>query len=132
MMARVIPVSVGIILNGEQVLIGKRSTGHFSGYWEFPGGKVEPGESTYKALCRELNEELGITVNDATEIMHLKKEHSHLHVHLSIWRVSEYSGDIIANEQQELQWANISELKNIATIPTNLPIIKYLEELQTE
>lgn len=123
---------MGIILKEEKVLIGKRSTGHFSGFWEFPGGKVEPGESSYEALCRELDEELGITIDEASEIMHLRKEHPHLYVHLSIWHISQYSGNIIANEQQELQWALISDLKNIATIPTNQPIIEYLEALKTE
>ena len=131
-MVKTIPVSVGIILNEDKVLIGKRSSGHYSGFWEFPGGKVEPGESSYEALCRELYEELGITVDEATEIMHLKKQHPHITVHLNIWLISKYSGEIVANEQQELQWAYITELKNITTIPTNLPIIEYLEDLKAE
>ena len=51
--------------------------------------------------------------------------------HLQIWHIHQYVGEIIANEQQELQWANISDLNNIKIIPTNAPIIQYLQQLST-
>ena len=127
---KLMPVSIGLIIEGNKVLIGKRTTGHYAGFWEFPGGKVEKDESSYCALQREMHEELGININNALEVMHIRKQHPHITVHLNVWHVTAFSGSIIANEQQELQWIEITKLSSATTIPTNLPIIEYLEQLE--
>lgn len=132
MIHKTLPVVIGLIFDKNRVLIGKRSAGHFRGYWEFPGGKVEANESPYQALVREMKEELGIDVKEASEVIHIKDKHPSITIHLQIWHIHKFENDIIANEQQYLQWAMIEMLEKIDIIPTNKPIIQYIQQLTTE
>lgn len=129
MIHKTLPVAVGLIFNSDKVLIGKRSSGHFTGYWEFPGGKIEKGESPYDALVREMKEELDIQIVSAIEVIHIKDKHPSITIHLQIWHIYDFKNDIIANEQQHLQWAHIDQLEDIDIIPTNKPIIHYIQQL---
>lgn len=132
MKPKVIPVAIGLIIQNGKTLLGKRTSGEFIDFWEFPGGKIEEKESSFDALVRELQEELAITVHSANEVIHIKEQHPHIMFHLQVWHVKKFSGSILANEQQELQWACISKLNSINIIPTNAPIIQYLEQLPAE
>ena len=132
MTLKVIPVSIGLITHHGKTIMGKRTSGEFIDFWEFPGGKIEENESSYDALVREIHEELAITVTDATEVIHIREQHSSAVFHLHIWHINAYSGTILANEQQELQWAYIEELDHLKIIPTNAPIIQYLQQLPTD
>lgn len=128
-----IAVAIGLIIRDNHVLIGKRTSGFFSGLWEFPGGKIEPNEASHEALVREMHEELGIQVTDSTEVIHIQEKQHKALFHLQIWHIHSYDDKIVANEQQHLQWAPINALEHIDLIPTNIPIIHYLQQtyLQT-
>jgi 8-oxo-dGTP diphosphatase len=132
MIHKTLPVAIGLIFHDSKVLIGKRSTGHFTGYWEFPGGKIETGETSYKALTREMDEELNIRVVNATEVIHIKDKHPSVTIHLQIWHIHQFENEIIANEQQHLQWAYINQLDKIDIIPTNKPILQYIKQSFTQ
>jgi len=98
-------VVAGILWNNGRYLAVRRPAGkHLSGWWEFPGGKVEPGESLYQGLGRELREELGITLLAA----HLWRQKSHrypdLHVHLWFYWVTSFQGTPWPREGQEWVW----------------------------
>ena len=125
-----IPVAIGLIIKDSCALLGKRTSGHYSGYWEFPGGKIESGETSEQALVREMREELSIDVVKATEVIHIRDDHQITLFHLQIWHIDEYKGPIIANEQQHLQWARIDSLEKLNIIPTNVPILHYLKQLE--
>lgn len=129
MIHKTLPVAAGLIFNQDKVLIGKRSSGHFTGYWEFPGGKIEPNETSFEALVREMKEELNIDVTDASEVIHIKDKHPAITIHLQIWHIHKFKNTIIANEQQHLQWAYIHQLDLIDIIPTNVPILNYINQL---
>src|SRR5579859_5947742 len=80
-----------------QVLIADRPAGRsFAGYWEFPGGKLEAGESTATALKRELREELGIGVQRAYRLLSYSHSYPERHVQLDVWRVTRYQGRVTA------------------------------------
>ena len=125
-------VAIGLIVQGDKVLIGKRTSGYYTGFWEYPGGKIEANEAPYDALVREMNEELGIIVTEATEVLHIQENHPHTSVHLQVWHIHAYTNQIIANEQQELQWCSISRLDHTQVIPTNAPITEFLSQLIAE
>ena len=131
MIHKTLPVAAGLIFDNDRILIGKRSSGHFRGYWEFPGGKVESGETSYNALVREMKEELNIDVLEASEVIHIKDKHPSVTIHLQIWHIHKFENKIIANEQQYLQWAHINQLNQIDIIPTNAPIIHYIQQQLT-
>jgi len=121
-------VAVGVVLNGQgRVLISKRhADSHQGGLWEFPGGKVEPGETVELALARELHEELGIDIGPVRPLMSIHHDYDDKSVHLDVWVVEEFSGRAIAREGQPLCWVALDELSGYAFPAANVPIIERL------
>ncbi len=123
-----ISVVVGIIIDvDDRVLVSQRTEKQLQGgRWEFPGGKVEPNESQYNALVRELREELGIEVKAAE----LFKTHTHHYddysVTLQAWRVNNFSGTPIGCEGQPVIWVARDELKKLDFLKGNALIIEAL------
>ena len=82
-----------------RVLVSQRPAGkHHAGFWEFPGGKLEAGESARVGLDRELREELGIEVRAAHELLTLEHEYPDKRVYLAVWTVDDHAGDVTAAE----------------------------------
>jgi 8-oxo-dGTP diphosphatase len=83
----VVEVAVGVLIDGVgAVLLGQRPDGKpYAGYWEFPGGKVESGETLFAALSRELQEEIDVRIDQAEEFMVLEHDYPHAYVRLNIW-----------------------------------------------
>ncbi|MBV2130570.1 8-oxo-dGTP diphosphatase MutT [Rheinheimera sp. SM2107] len=126
-------MAVGVIIRQQgrqtQVLLALRSSKqHQGGKWEFPGGKVEPGETVEAALSRELQEELAITVSKAKPFMLLNYTYPERRVTLDIWLVTEFSGTPEGLEGQPLQWVNISDLASITFPDANQPIVAKLQQ----
>ncbi|WP_052749085.1 8-oxo-dGTP diphosphatase MutT [Arsukibacterium ikkense] len=122
-------VAVGVILRKQQVLLALRSSKqHQGGKWEFPGGKIEPGETVAAALKRELQEELAITVTQAEPFMLLQHTYPERQVTLDIWLVTAFSGTPAGLEGQPLQWVNIADLADIQFPDANQPIVTKLQQ----
>ncbi|QQS55866.1 MAG: 8-oxo-dGTP diphosphatase MutT [Candidatus Competibacteraceae bacterium] len=122
-------VAVGIVTGADgAVLITRRPDHvHQGGLWEFPGGKVEHGESVIAALGRELREELGIAVRAAEPL--LRTGHAYpddRRVLLDVWRVTDFEGEPHGREGQPLVWASLSEMKQFAFPAADAPIIAAL------
>lgn len=127
-MSEPLHVAVGVIQDSlGRVLVARRSTQqHQGGLWEFPGGKVEKGESVRDALCRELYEELGIEVDVAYPFTLIDYSYTDRHVLLDVWRVERFTGVPIARESQPLEWRNVSELDQDEFPAANRQIIQAL------
>jgi len=111
-----------------RVLISQRPEGKpYAGLWEFPGGKVEPGEAIETALRRELREELGIEVTSCQPLLTLWHDYPERQVELCVWTVGHYAGDAQGLEGQALRWLAVPELRSIELLPADLPIIEQLE-----
>ena len=92
-MSKIVEVAAAVMLRagGTEFLLAQRPEGKvYAGYWEFPGGKVEPGESVRDALIRELQEELGITVTACSPWLTRQFTYPHATVRLNFWRVTAY------------------------------------------
>lgn len=114
--------------DSRRVLISRRHIGsHQGGKWEFPGGKLEYGEDAFTALKRELHEELGITVTSATPFVRIDHVYPDKAIHLDVWNVLEFSGEIHGKEGQPVQWADIENLRDYDYPQANFPIIRALE-----
>jgi len=118
-------VAVGVIKNpADQVLISLRDeTAHQGGLWEFPGGKIEAGESAGQALCRELKEELDITVMASTPLITINHQYPGLAVQLKVFLVDQFSGHAKSCEGQPFKWVAANELADYAFPKANRPII---------
>ena len=124
-------VAVGVIRNivGE-ILISKRHLeSHQGGLWEFPGGKVEAGETVIEALQRELLEELGIQFADARPLLEIEHDYSDKAVCLDVWLVDTFSGSAEGREGQALAWVQPSRLQTYDFPAANHPIIAACQAL---
>jgi len=121
-------VAVGILVNEKnQVLIAKRSSDkHQGGKWEFPGGKLEKGETSYQALCREMREEIGIEVQSATLLTEMTYHYKEKTVSLDFYRIDKWLGTAQGMEQQPVRWVEKSDLDNYEFPEANSKIITLI------
>ena len=124
----IVHVAVGVLLNDDhEVLIALRpAESHQGGLWEFPGGKVEEGESVECALTREFEEELGISVQACTGLTQIKHEYADKSVMLDVLRIERSSGIPQGREGQVIEWRALSKLKALDFPKANERIIRIL------
>lgn len=117
----------------QSIFISRRADHlHQGGLWEFPGGKVEAGESAEFALARELFEELDIAVQAARPFMQVEHDYSDKQVLLDIWQVDSFTGTARGKEGQQCRWVGLQELHNdqLFEFPAaNQPILQRLLEV---
>ncbi|MDX1669247.1 MAG: Nudix family hydrolase [Limnobacter sp.] len=125
-----VDVAVAVVFNSDgQVLWGSRPEGKpYAGYWEFPGGKVEPGESVWQALVRELREELGITAHSGAPWFVIDHDYEHAKVRLHLVRVWAYSGKPKALEGQTFCWGALSSRTVAPILPATEPLLPVLSQ----
>jgi 8-oxo-dGTP diphosphatase len=115
-----------------RVLIAQRPPGRpMAGLWEFPGGKIEPGERPEETLIRELNEELGITVKEAclAPLTFASHGYTDFHLLMPLYVCRRWEGTIAAREGQQLAWVRPNRLKEYPMPPADLPLIPHLVAL---
>ncbi|MDR3390241.1 MAG: Nudix family hydrolase [Sulfuriferula sp.] len=124
----VIRVAAAVITrpDGYFLLASRPTDKSYPGYWEFPGGKIEPGETAHQALVRELDEELGIHVTHATPWITRRHNYSTAQVVLSFFRVSSWEGDPQPREGQTFSWQQAENINVTPLLPANAPIINAL------
>jgi 8-oxo-dGTP diphosphatase len=108
-------------------LLGQRPENKvYAGYWEFPGGKIERGESAEAALSRELHEELAIDVKQVYPWITRDYDYEHAAVRLRFFRVTDWSGELHGRENQAFAWQKIDDLNVGPLLPANGPILRAL------
>jgi 8-oxo-dGTP diphosphatase len=124
----VIAVAAGCLVNErDEVLIAQRPAGKIAaGKWEFPGGKIEPGETARQALDRELREELGITITEARPLIRITHAYSDRIVVLDTWRVRRFTGDLHPHDGQGLAWVKADALMQWDLLAADRPIVTAL------
>lgn len=122
-------VAVGILLRGDgAMLLSTRPEGKpYAGYWEFPGGKIEAGETVQEALRRELNEELGITIGPAAIWRVTEHDYPHALVRLHWCKVWEWQGAFEMREGQTMAWQDWP-LTVRPVLPGALPVLQWLAD----
>ena len=124
-----IHVVAGIIYSPDQqqILIAKRPDHlHQGGLWEFPGGKVDKGESPAIALARELEEELAIRAGDCNPFRQIKHSYPDKAVMLDFWQVFSFTGEPCGQEGQQVRWVALAELAEYPFPAANSPIVEAL------
>lgn len=121
-------VVAGVLFDAAgRVLISQRPPGKYlAGYWEFPGGKLDAGESAEQALRRELREELGIDLRRCHPLLQLRHHYSDRAVELEVFVVDETGGEPSGLEGQALKWVSVAELPEQRLLPADGPIVEAL------
>ncbi|WP_347330796.1 Nudix family hydrolase [Marinimicrobium locisalis] len=127
-MSRVVRVAVGVVQGADgRILIARRSDdAHQGGLWEFPGGKVDPGETLAKALARELREELAIDVLASEPLIEIRHDYPDKSVWLQVCRVTAFEGEPQGAEGQPVQWVQPEALPGFAFPAANRPIVNAI------
>src|SRR5262245_61173861 len=111
-----------------RVLIAQRPAGkHMAGRWEFPGGKIDAGESELEALRRELLEELGVRLEHAERMLELAHDYPGRRVELCMWRVTAYRGEPRTLDGQALKWVDPADLGSEDLLEADRPIVQALQ-----
>ena len=126
--ASLVRVAVAVIVRRDgAVLLARRLAGTpYAGYWEFPGGKLEPGETAVEALKRELHEELGIDVTLATPWLTQRYEYPHARVELAFFRVHEWLGEPYGRDGQSIVWQMPGAFDVAPLLPANSIMLRAL------
>ncbi|QIB66619.1 8-oxo-dGTP diphosphatase MutT [Kineobactrum salinum] len=123
-------VAVAVVVDArQQVLISRRATAaHQGGLWEFPGGKVEPGESVNEALARELREELGIEPGASRPLLLVPFDYGDKAVLLDVHLVTQFRGEARGLEGQPLAWVSPAQLSQYRFPAANLAIVDAVQQ----
>jgi mutator protein MutT len=120
-------VAAAVIDAADRVLIAQRPPGtHLAGGWEFPGGKLDPGEERRVGLARELQEELGISIRIPRPLIRVRHAYPSREVLLDIWVVKNYNGEPRGLDGQALRWCVQDELATVELLPADKPIVAAL------
>ena len=126
-MSKITEVAAAAIVRPGQFLLAQRPEGKvYPGFWEFPGGKIEPGEDARAALVRELREELGIEVREATPWITRVYSYTHATVRLHFFRVTAWDGEPQPLEDQAIRWQVIGKPDVMPMLPANAPVLAAL------
>ncbi|MCH1446191.1 MAG: 8-oxo-dGTP diphosphatase MutT [Luminiphilus sp.] len=130
-MASRIHVAVGVLIDAKDcVLLTRRLKGtHLAGYWEFPGGKVEAGESVQTALARELQEELGTKIGKTVPLMTVSHDYGEKQVLLDVHQVKDWDGEPHGAEGQPLAWVDAASLNEFQVPEANAEIMSRVKAL---
>lgn len=126
-----IEVAAGILRDeaGRVLLAERAGDAAFAGLWEFPGGKLDPGERPAEALKRELREELGIEVSTCRHLLSLDHDYPDRAVRLHFYLVEQWGGPVRAATGQRLRWTPLDAVEASELLPADAPVIDALREL---
>ena len=123
-----IEVVAAIFRKANTIFATEKGYGEFKGYWEFPGGKVEPGESLEEALRREIREELQVEIQIEEKCTVLDYDYPHFHLTMHCYFCSVVSGEIKLVEATEGKWLEKDELNTVNWLPADISLIEELKK----
>ena len=124
-----VQVAVGVLMRGDDTfLLTSRPEGKaYAGYWEFPGGKLEADETVEQALRRELQEEIGITIQDCTLWKTERIDYPHALVQLNFCKVTQWTGELQMLEAQSFAWQQLP-VTVMPVLPGTVPVLQWLAQ----
>ena len=123
-----IKVVAAIIRDGDKIFATQRGYGDFKDEWEFPGGKIEEGETPQEALVREIKEELEIEIEVGELIDTIEYDYSTFHLSMDCFWAEIVSGDLVLKEHEAARWLTRAELDSVEWLPADITLIDKIRE----
>ena len=127
-MKKTIHVVAAIIYDNEKIFATQRGYGDYKDWWEFPGGKIEPGETPEVAIAREIKEELDTSIAVERYLMTVEYDYPEFHLSMDCFYCSVESGRLTLLEHEAATWLPINDLRMVKWLPADLIIIERLEK----
>ena len=125
---RTINVVAAIIKSNNRIFATQRAHGEFAGGWEFPGGKIEPGETPEEALVREIQEELDTEITVDSLLETVEYDYPDFHLSMKCFWCSVVSGGLVLKEHAAARWLPKTELFEVAWLPADVELVKKIEK----
>lgn len=125
---KTINVVAALIRDGKRVFATARGYGNYKGWWEFPGGKVEPGESPEDALVREIREELDSEISVDEYISTIEYDYPEFHLSMRCYWCSLISGDLVLKEAEDAKWLDVETIDSVKWLPADITLINEIKK----
>ena len=125
---KTIRVAAAVIRDGEKIFAVQRGYGEFKGGWEFPGGKIEAGETSQQALVREITEELSATIEVGDLIETVEYDYPDFHLSMDCFWCEIVNGDLVLKEHEAARWLTREELTDVEWLPADVAVAEKIEE----
>lgn len=123
---KTIEVVAAIIKKEDKIFIIRRSYGDFADMWEFPGGKIEAGESKEEALVREIREELELDINNLDYLTTVDYDYPTFHLTMHCFTCEICGGELVLNAHNDAKWVSLSELQSQKWVPADVEVVEKL------
>lgn len=127
---KTINVVAAVIFDGGRIFATQRGYGKYKDFWEFPGGKIEEGETPEEALRREIREELDTEIAVGGLIATVEYDYPDFHLSMKCYRAKVTEGKLLLKEHEAARWLKKDELKSVNWLPADLSLIDELEKAQ--
>lgn len=125
---KTIEVVAGVIKDGNKIFATQRGYGDFKGGWEFPGGKMEPGETPQQALARELKEELTVDVSVEDFICTVEYDYPNFHLTMHCFYCTVIGGELKLLEHEAAKWLEKENIHSVDWLPADIAVVEALEK----
>ena len=125
---KTINVVAALIRDGKRVFATARGYGNYKGWWEFPGGKVEPGESPEDALVREIREELDSEISVDEYISTIEYDYPEFHLSMRCYWCSLISGNLVLKEAEDAKWLDVETIDSVKWLPADITLIDEIKK----
>ena len=125
---KTINVVAALIRDGKRVFATARGYGNYKGWWEFPGGKIEPGESPEDALVREIREELDSEISVDEYISTIEYDYPEFHLSMRCYWCSLISGDLVLKEAEDAKWLDVETIDSVKWLPADITLIDEIKK----
>ena len=125
---KTINVVAALIRDGKRVFATARGYGNYKGWWEFPGGKIEVGESPEDALVREIREELDSEISVDEYISTIEYDYPEFHLSMRCYWCSLISGDLVLKEAEDAKWLDVETIDSVKWLPADITLIDEIKK----
>ena len=129
---KTVKVVAAVIRCEDKIFATARGYGDFKGQWEFPGGKIEPGENPQQALVREIKEELDTEIAVGELITTIEYDYPTFHLSMDCFWCSVVSGELVLKEAQEARWLSVDQLYSVKWLPADIEIVDMIKIMLAE